>query len=1558
MVLWLTFFLPFFITFAASLHNDLPKVGGEVLLHVEAPWNDTDFKALLIESIAGFNESLYLPALELIYGLGDSEEVDLANDKEVYESVITGLSIEQSGIDFINFNLVYKRFAPRVIAHYNHYEQVLLKQNFNKQLLVHCEKDLFGEIVEKKNGEIPAWVSYNDEIYCSVSDLFALKTIRGGGSNNRNGDSDRDINVSISNDRKGHTLFDRVIGINKGAPLVEFYGDPSAESTQRFLSLLHQEAIAGKLQFVWRYVPLGSPKQRNFLAGYSCELVKLDTIDSEPNSSTLSLQKNFAEIANSSTCVESTAITTTTTTTTTAKKTKSETKTNLDTLNEIGYKLTSFVLFNKYSMANVDVLRTIVNNFPKFLYFLDKFPENYHVRKVKTKAIENENMGLLRDSIGLYINGSPIHHLELDVFKLVEKIQQEQSIVENLVELGFDSKQAKLLIQKFALLSSVKQSQFDSGNTIMGNNDNRFMVFKSLFRKSNALKGGVVFFNNIEKDQNYQDYQDNPYAAYLGPDSQTLKPNQIPPLRENVHDIIFAINLADKQQLKIMFAMSKLILDSGIPQQIGVLPLSGSSMDLDIANRFYHILKVLNPQEVLAFLYKYLDDSDNFEKVFEKVDLEKNFNVNLNTIPEKYSIFKPSVIVNGVIYDLSLPTWQMSMSKQIAQDISSLKANLKQAPSSRGLKNILYNNAKARRNARISQNPRDSLYKLIGDDLLEISHLFKKKELGQMNQIAATMWFVSDFSHEDSLKQFINLLKLIELGASIQVRVLNLGNTSIFKELMKNLQQQQQQQQQQRYGNNVVDFSALTDSSLGQLYDVIRNGQLSTQRNETIVKAVEHMQLPTQHSYMLLNSRYLRMDIVYSVNDLEELLEFEWKQRLNMIEDVVSAYPEAFHNFDLIDFAHEMSKLGHKSINDWFDLLSSVVTKSFHVDDKTFVVDVNRFDFDSVDMSNSIEILPYTEKKTVDVLLIIDPMDESFSQKAINMIAAIESFSFVNIRILLQPGIIGNGGVMGSETLPYKRFYRGIYPSSIPIFGTNGQWLLDTKPSAVYENLPFANYLLKTEYPEKWVVEGNGYFPTNMDPDCFNPSLSNVYFNFKMTGLLVDGYARDIHTGRTPEQLQLELSSDNSKTDTLVMSALNYFQMKAPPGVSQSLSASSDHVLLSASRNKYDSNVAIEELQTFDVPVFDLSGTQLHVRVDDTLSKASLKRKQENDKLQVQNQKRKSKTRFDSNLNIFTTICKKLDEILVGKLIASVRKYNPSADVTFWVLSNYASSTFKAMKLQLETEYNVTIEFVTYKWPNFVRRQLLKQKICQGYKVLFLDVLFPQELENVVYMSPNLICRADLSTLVNLELYNAPYAFPSMCEDKENGDVDMFWKHGYWHEILGKNGLNYHSSEMFVANLTRIRDLGIGNVLRSHYQKLSSDSQSLHILDQDLVNNLQGRIKIETLSNVWGWTDKWCPKSTLQGAKIITYEENESDDERGSKGLVVSQEIPELKAYEKKIKMLYQNAQNIIEISQRLDPKLGGTAGADEEQQAGDFVEEASDGEEGGWDDTDYHDEL
>jgi UDP-glucose:glycoprotein glucosyltransferase len=99
-------------------------------------------------------------------------------------------------------------------------------------------------------------------------------------------------------------------------------------------------------------------------------------------------------------------------------------------------------------------------------------------------------------------------------------------------------------------------------------------------------------------------------------------------------------------------------------------------------------------------------------------------------------------------------------------------------------------------------------------------------------------------------------------------------------------------------------------------------------------------------------------------------------------------------------------------------------------------------------------------------------------------------------------------------------------------------------------------------------------------------------------------------------------------------------------------------------------------------------------------------------------------------------------------------------------------------------EHNFQVEFVTYKWPSWLRRQKEKQRVIWGYKILFLDVLFPLRVPKVIFIDADQVVRGDLRELVDIDLQGAPYGFTPFCDSNADVEGFRFWKQGFWRDHL------------------------------------------------------------------------------------------------------------------------------------------------------------------------------
>ncbi len=294
-------------------------------------------------------------------------------------------------------------------------------------------------------------------------------------------------------------------------------------------------------------------------------------------------------------------------------------------------------------------------------------------------------------------------------------------------------------------------------------------------------------------------------------------------------------------------------------------------------------------------------------------------------------------------------------------------------------------------------------------------------------------------------------------------------------------------------------------------------------------------------------------------------------------------------------------------------------------------------------------------------------------------------------------------------------------------------------------------------------------------------------------------------------------------------------------------------------------------------------------------------------------------------------------------MILSVLKHTDST-VKFWFIENFLSPTFLRFLPAFAEQYGFQYELVTYKWPHWLRAQTEKQRIIWAYKILFLDVLFPMDLDKVIFVDADQIVRTDMQALVDLDLQGHVYAYPPMGDDRAEMEGFRFWKTGYWAKEL--QGRPYHISALYVVDLRAFRAQAAGDRLRGTYQALSADPNSLANLDQDLPNALQRQLPIFTLHRDWLWCQTWCSDASLASAKTIDLCQNPLTKEPK---LVRARQIPEWDSYDREIAAFAATLGDgglAADVDELASGPGGAGAGAVGEQAVEDAAEEAPEEED------------
>lgn len=442
--------------------------------------------------------------------------------------------------------------------------------------------------------------------------------------------------------------------------------------------------------------------------------------------------------------------------------------------------------------------------------------------------------------------------------------------------------------------------------------------------------------------------------------------------------------------------------------------------------------------------------------------------------------------------------------------------------------------------------------------------------------------------------------------------------------------------------------------------------------------------------------------------------------------------------------------------------------------------------------------------------------------------------------------------------MPIKRFYRFVSSESLEFDETGN---IENHES-FFSNLPQKQLLtMSIETNDGWMIEVKKA-EYDLDNLLLETTSKDVEAVFSLEHILVEGQAYSPNREESAG-LEIELDSGEKKYDTIVMQNLGYFQLKAEPGVwnlrLRNGSSSEKHQIIkigSNTVNKKDIQIVVDS--------FTPKWTELTVK--------EIRGAKDPEESKIETLMKRAKSYFSTPesseiINVFSLASGHLYERFMRIMMVSVMKNTKSKKVKFWLLKNYLSPKFKESIPILAGFYGFEYELVEYKWPKWLHQQTEKQRVMWGYKILFLDVLFPLNVDKIIFVDADQVVRADLLELMNLDLGGAPYGYVPFCESRKEMDGFRFWKSGYWNNHM--MGRSYHISALYVVDLKAFRLFSAGDRLRGRYDSLSADPNSLSNLDQDLPNNMIHEVPIKSLPQDWLWCETWCSDESKTTAKTI-----------------------------------------------------------------------------------------
>eukprot|EP01132_Coremiostelium_polycephalum_P009347 gene9347-11479_t len=524
--------------------------------------------------------------------------------------------------------------------------------------------------------------------------------------------------------------------------------------------------------------------------------------------------------------------------------------------------------------------------------------------------------------------------------------------------------------------------------------------------------------------------------------------------------------------------------------------------------------------------------------------------------------------------------------------------------------------------------------------------------------------------------------------------------------------------------------------------------------------------------------------------------------------------------------------------------------------------------------------------------LVINPL----TREAQKLVALIQAFAD---ELKIQVDVVLNPPTQLSE-MPLKSYYNYIIQLDTR-FDSIGQ--MTHPPSGVMANIPENRvFTMALDTPASWLVT-----PIIAKYDLDNIRLKDLGQErilsavFELENIVLEGGCYDVTSHSPPAGLEIVMqpvaTHHSVQQDTIVMSNLGYYQLKSNPGIwelklangrSSDIMELYDGVPEKPGKIIPSRSVVIDSLygttgiqvvghkagkefepilppetdksndQNANQPPASASSNTIGNIISNLFSGGGAKK--------TPTTTTTKETSEEETIHIFSVASGHLYERFLKIMMLSVKK-NTKSPVKFWFLKNYLSPKFKEFIPKMAEKYDFQYELVTYKWPSWLHKQTEKQRIIWSYKILFLDVLFPLNVNKIIFVDADQVVRTDMKELWDMDLKGASLGYTPFCDSNKDTEGFRFWKSGYWKDHL--RGRPYHISALYVVDLKKFRKISAGDQLRSTYNQLSRDANSLANLDQDLPNYLQHYVKIHSLPQEWLWCETWCDQASKTKAKTI-----------------------------------------------------------------------------------------
>ncbi|KAI2634577.1 UDP-glucose:glycoprotein glucosyltransferase [Xylaria nigripes] len=1427
--------------------------GPSVHVAMKAAFQAPPYLIELLETAAGENATSYFPLLDRI---ADGAFVEAPTDKALYDRFLEILQEDghintPETLSTFKLALSMRTAAPRIEAHFQYYDTAVTPSFSDARH--NCDH----------------WVLLNKKQYCSA----AL------------GESDGQI---IGDSQTRILPFDRALG---NGPEAILYADITKPEFGPFHRALVDMARNNDISYRLRY----RIAQREQLAalpvsGYGVELQlkRTDYIVIDDREATESGLSQPHSVASTDVVLDDEEF--------------SDLKPlAASELASLGLNTGSFIMESENPFQ---VLIKLTQDFPKF-------STSVATRNASdafiTEHRKNRNIAAPAGANALWMNGVQLADRQINPYTLVDSIRRERAFIKGVTDLGLTMKEAISLL--------------GAPEVTMAKTDDE----GPRFDWRDQLEDGrvIIWLNNIEKDKRYA-----AFSRHLSTLLQVSYMGQMPQVRRDMFNLVVPVDLSSSDDISLVLEKLQGLVKRAFPVRFGLVPLARTEKSEERAKLAYYLADNYGLPSLMSFLENLLTadqasepEQASFEKIVGSGKLKENASelsfgdiLASEEYKDQMQLAKhwierlqahtdvPPVFLNGHVIPRD-EAWLQTMSMRLSVDLQQVQGALFTGSLTEDtwIPSLFLENTLTRRNPYTypdSDHPLKVLnvHKLYSehDDLFSIVPIIDS-DAATKKEDWAVITVLADLSTPSGLQLLYSTLASRRSNPGVRVDIVHNPTPTETTHKIKAFVAEDTRKLLE--AEDVKTLQAMVSAGTIREHDGYGHALTQFLAFSTLAPGCQSL---------IINGRVIgpiNDGFIFQEADIQQILDFEKSRRILPVYQAVENLGLADKLSSPIAAAKLTSITALSTIS---DLPESIFESASTF--RTAIFDLWNSSHTAIDIGD-----PNTAN--IHFIALLNPTSE-VGQRWAPILKVLSELDGIFLRIFLNPN-------EKLEELPIKRFYRYVLQSE-PSFDENETI---RSQGATFKGLPSEALLnLGMDIPPAWLVAAKQSVH-DLDNLKLSSIKSDVEAIYELEHILIEGHSRQTPTGGPPRGVQLLLGTEHDPhcADTIIMANIGYFQFKANPGYYnihlQEGKSSDIFEIISVGAKGYDATPGDEGTE---VALMDFQGTTLYPRLKrkegmetvDVLEEAGpingkdiLSRGLKFAEGILGGSKSKSKSVSDethAEINIFSVASGHLYERMLNIMMVSVMKHTKHT-VKFWFIEQFLSPSFKEFIPHLAKEYGFKYEMVTYKWPHWLRSQKEKQREIWGYKILFLDVLFPLSLDKVIFVDADQIVRTDMIDLINHDLEGAPYGFTPMCDSRTEMEGFRFWKQGYWKNYL--RGLPYHISALYVVDLRRFRQLAAGDRLRQQYHQLSADPNSLSNLDQDLPNHMQFVIPIHSLPQEWLWCETWCSDESQKEARTIDLCNNPETKE--PKLDRARRQVPEWTVYDDEIAALSRRLKDV-----------------------------------------------